>query len=323
MNSAHQKITPSPTAVWRIRRRVLVYLIVFALLLIAVMPRVDELKAGIKALGTADARWMVVAVLGAVLTYFAAALGYVVLAKVKLRYMRSVAVQVAASFANRLVPSGVGGLGLNVDYLMKQGHKAPEATSVTAVNSAAAFFSYLLLLGSALVVTQTSPRAMLSGASIPSWVAVAAPSALACVIIILWSQKALRQKVFKLAADSWRHVQAYQHSPLRLVSAVIVAALVTVFYVVTLYASAHAIGLSVTIIQAFAAYTIGTLVGAAVPTPGGLGGVEAGLYAGFIAAGYDPSLVVSAIIMYRLITFWLPILPGYVSFWLLERHKNI
>ena len=64
-------------------------------------------------------------------------------------------------------------------------------------------------------------------------------------------------------------------------------------------------------------------LGAAALTPGGLGGVEAGLVAGIVAFGYSTTLAFSAVIIYRLITFWLPILPGYLAFWLLRRYKVV
>lgn len=323
LEETHQKAPAELVKIKRVNVKAIIYMAVFVLLLIAVVPRIGELKTGLKALGDANLQWIAVAVLGAVLTYFAAAFTYVILAKVPLRYLRSVAVQVAASFANRLIPSGVGGLSLNVDYLIKNGHNASQATSVTAVNSLAAFLSYVILLFSALTITKTSPGSLLAGKSIPVWIFAAVIGLIFVAVIILWNWKSLRAKAAKLARDSWANMLEYRHEPFRLIMAVVGAALVTVFYVMALYASAHAVGMPVTIIQAFVAYTIGTLVGAAVPTPGGLGGVEAGLYAGFIAFGYDPGLVLSTIIIYRLMTFWLPILPGYISFWLLGRKKII
>ncbi|MFO0882317.1 MAG: flippase-like domain-containing protein [Candidatus Saccharimonadales bacterium] len=319
----HQK---APVTIERIRRinvKALAYIIIFILLAVAVIPRMNQLKDGLKALTTADPKWIIVAVIASIITYFAAAITYVVLARVPLSYFKTLGVQVAASFANRLIPSGVGGLSLNVDFLIKSGHKATEAASVTAVNSAAAFVSYVILLFSALVITKTSPLTLLAGKSIPPWVIAVVVIVVAIVSVVLWNWKWVRDKVTKFAKDALKNVVEYRHEPFRLVLAVLGASLVTIAYVAALYASAHSIGMPVTVVQAFVAYTIGTLIGAAVPTPGGLGGVEAGLYAGLIAFGYPPGEVLSTIIIYRLMTFWLPILPGYLSFWLLQRNKII
>lgn len=319
----HQKASTEIVKINRLNVKAIIYMVVFVLLIIAVVPRIGELKNSFNYLAEADLSWILVAVGAAIATYFAAAVTYVILARVPLGYFKTVAVQVAASFTNRIIPGGIGGLGLNVDYLYKNGHNGSEATSVTAVNSAAAFISYVILLFTAVTISKTSYSQLLDGKSIPPWIFVVVFVVIVAASVTLYYWKSIRAKLVKLIIDAWQNILEYRHEPFRIVLAVLGASLVTVFYVAALYASAHAVGMSVTILQAFLAYTIGMLVGVAIPTPGGLGGVEAGLYAGFVAFGYDPATTLSAIIIYRLMTFWLPILPGYVSFWLLQRKKFI
>ena len=67
-------------------------------------------------------------------------------------------------------------------------------------------------------------------------------------------------------------------------------------------------------------YLGASLIAAAAPTPGGLGAMEAALVAGFTGVGMDPGLAVAAVLSYRLVTYWLPILPGWISFRRLDRH---
>jgi uncharacterized protein (TIRG00374 family) len=68
-------------------------------------------------------------------------------------------------------------------------------------------------------------------------------------------------------------------------------------------------------------YLAGSAIGNAAPTPGGLGAVEAALAAGLTAAGLAGDVAVSAVLLYRLATFWLPVAPGYMAFgWLQRRH---
>lgn len=55
---------------------------------------------------------------------------------------------------------------------------------------------------------------------------------------------------------------------------------------------------------------MGSSVAQAAPTPGGLGAMEAALIGGLVAAGMDNSIAVPAVFLYRLATFWLPILSG-------------
>ena len=51
--------------------------------------------------------------------------------------------------------------------------------------------------------------------------------------------------------------------------------------------------------------------------------MEATLIAGLVAAGLDNSVAVPAVFLFRLATFWLPILPGWLSFHWLQRHDYI
>jgi len=50
-----------------------------------------------------------------------------------------------------------------------------------------------------------------------------------------------------------------------------------------------------------------------------LGGVEAAYVFGLTAAGVDSGVAVSATLLFRLLTFWLPTVPGYWSFNWLQR----
>ena len=75
--------------------------------------------------------------------------------------------------------------------------------------------------------------------------------------------------------------------------------------------------------QVGAVYLGSSVIAAAAPTPGGLGAMEAALVAGFTAVGMDPAIAVAAVLSYRLATFWLPILPGWLSFRHLDRRGLI
>lgn len=61
------------------------------------------------------------------------------------------------------------------------------------------------------------------------------------------------------------------------------------------------------------AYFVGALANA-LPLPGGLGGVEAGMVGVYLAFGTHASLAILAGLSYRLISFWLPTLPGAAAY---------
>ena len=68
-------------------------------------------------------------------------------------------------------------------------------------------------------------------------------------------------------------------------------------------------------------YLAGATIGQAAPTPGGLGAVEAALSAGLTAAGIPGGIAVSSVLLFRLVTFWLPTIPGWFAFNSLQKNE--
>jgi uncharacterized protein (TIRG00374 family) len=53
--------------------------------------------------------------------------------------------------------------------------------------------------------------------------------------------------------------------------------------------------------------------------PAGVGAVDAGMIGTFVLFGLPGSTVLVAVLLYRLMAFWLPILPGVIAFVQLRR----
>ncbi|HWD65833.1 MAG TPA: lysylphosphatidylglycerol synthase transmembrane domain-containing protein [Solirubrobacteraceae bacterium] len=85
------------------------------------------------------------------------------------------------------------------------------------------------------------------------------------------------------------------------------------FDIATLWAGFKAFGASPPIAAVVLAYYVGQLANA-LPLPGGIGGVEGGMIGAFIAFGVSGSTAVLAVLAYRIISFWLPILPGSIAY---------
>jgi glycosyltransferase 2 family protein len=97
----------------------------------------------------------------------------------------------------------------------------------------------------------------------------------------------------------------------------------TVSYLLAVDFCVVAFGGGVPLASAGAICLVGSAVANAAPTPGGLGAMEAGLIGGLVAAGLDNAVAVPAVFLFRLATFWLPILPGWLSFHWLQRHDYV
>ena len=100
-------------------------------------------------------------------------------------------------------------------------------------------------------------------------------------------------------------------------------ALVTLGYLFALYAAVKAFGGTTPLAAVGVVYLAGSAIGQAAPTPGGLGAVEAVLIAGLVGVGLDKEIAVPAVLLFRLCTFWIPILPGWLSFTALGRREMI
>jgi uncharacterized protein (TIRG00374 family) len=88
-----------------------------------------------------------------------------------------------------------------------------------------------------------------------------------------------------------------------------------------LWATFHAFGFSPPITVILMGYLIGQL-GGLLPLPGGLGGIDGGLIGTLIVYGTPAAATAAAVLVYRVILFWLPLLVGAVAFISLRRGLN-
>ena len=97
--------------------------------------------------------------------------------------------------------------------------------------------------------------------------------------------------------------------------------LLNLSYSFCLVACVRAFGGEISIPAIAVVYLAGSAVGTAVPTPGGLGAVEVALAAGLSAAGLDATTAISSVVLFRLVTFWIPVPLGWFAFNYLQRKQ--
>ena len=90
------------------------------------------------------------------------------------------------------------------------------------------------------------------------------------------------------------------------------------FNIAVLWACFHAFGAPPPLTVIIMGYFVGFL-GNLLPLPGGIGGVDGGMIGAFAAFGVPLSLVVPAVLAYRIFTFWLPTIPGAIAYFQLRR----
>jgi uncharacterized membrane protein YbhN (UPF0104 family) len=80
-----------------------------------------------------------------------------------------------------------------------------------------------------------------------------------------------------------------------------------------LWATFHAVGVSVPLTTILMGYLIGQ-IGGLLPLPGGVGGIDGGLIGTLIVYGAPAAAVTAAVLLYRVVLFWIPLLTGAVAF---------
>jgi uncharacterized membrane protein YbhN (UPF0104 family) len=85
-----------------------------------------------------------------------------------------------------------------------------------------------------------------------------------------------------------------------------------------LWATFHAFGVSPPLTVILMGYLIGQL-GGALPLPGGIGGIDLGLIGTLIVYGTPAAATAAAVLAYRIVLFWLPLVVGGIAFALLRR----
>jgi uncharacterized protein (TIRG00374 family) len=94
-----------------------------------------------------------------------------------------------------------------------------------------------------------------------------------------------------------------------------------VFDNLVLLAAFAAFGASPPLIIVLMAYLIGQL-GGALPLPGGLGGIDGGLIGTLVVYGVSAAPATAAVLLYRVILFWVPLVMGVPAFASLRRGLN-
>ena len=85
------------------------------------------------------------------------------------------------------------------------------------------------------------------------------------------------------------------------------------FDIGVLWACLNAFGSPPTVAVLVTAYFVG-MAANALPVPGGIGTVDAGMIGALIGFGVDGGLAIVAVLSYRAFAFWLPIVPGAIAY---------
>jgi len=313
--------SPELARVQRVRPRTLLAIAALTGAFYYLLPKLAQVGSSWHALQSAHWIWLPVVIAFSALTYLAGAISLLGSVTVRLPFWPTVLTQGASSFINRVSPANVGGMALNVRYLQKTGVEPSEGVAAVGVNALAGAIVHVILL---VIFLSWAGRGAGQAFKLPSGSKLLLILAILAAVVglILVTRQGRKFAVRKLLpslrsslASLWRVAR----SPVRLALLFGGSALVTLAYVGGLVASVAAFGVSASIAQVGAVYLIASFIAAASPTPGGLGAIEAATIAGLTGIGISSGPAVSAVLVYRLATYWLPVLPGWYSWRVLQR----
>lgn len=304
---------PPRTSVLSPAKGRILLLLFFLLLLYVVVPRIGNFSESFDVLETARPVFIAAACGFLLMTYLLAAGMYYLLAFKPLTFGRTLVVQTASGFANRVLPAGLGVITLYVQYLRKSGHSLPQAIAVSGANNLLGIGLHMMLVGVAFVI---SPGALFGQLSLSQpgrvWLILGGVAVVIAINLVVFAR--LRRYVFGLGKEVFGSIALYRKRPGRLAGAALCSCLLTLSHVLIFYMSALALDINVAAVQAFIIFTIGIVAATVTPTPGGLVGAEAGLTAGLVVYGVEAPTALAAALLYRFLTYWLPLLPGFVVF---------
>lgn len=266
--------------------------------------------------------WIAVAFALAVLTWFGAGLTLVAFSPVRLPIGRATFTAAAGSFVALAAPAGIGPAALNLRLLTQRGVAMSMAVATVALVQVSQFVVTVLLLvalsiftGSGALVELPSPAVLITLAGI----AVVVVATLLVPPVRRWGMGYIGPRLRQV----WPRLAQMLSHPGRLALGVAGNLIMTLGYIIALWCCLAAFGQSLSLVDIALVNLVGNALGALIPTPGGLGGVEGALTAGLTAAGVPATIAFSVTILYRLCTYWGRVPMGWAAMKYLERKGDL
>ena len=326
------------------KRRIIQTLLVVLVLIGVVYFLVPSLVGFEDALGKLDEAklgWVGVAVLFGIvmfLTYITLFRGVVGGDELPLSWRESYEINMAALAASRLFSAGgAGGIALTYWALRKAGMTTRRSSQRMIVFIALQYTFYPLAIVVCGILLRTG---VLSGKSSVELTII--PAAIAGVLLGLgllvalipadferriarWAQGHRRAALAKrlatgptALAEGLREAFDLMRHPRRGALALIGASGFWAAQIAILWASFRAFDVSVPLGVLVMGFFLGMIANLIPFVPGGVGAVDAGLIGAFILFGLPKDVCVAAVLIYRLIAFWMPMPPGIVAFFQLR-----
>lgn len=262
---------------------------------------------------------MLLALIMLLVSFGCAAAVYMQLSPKRLVIFPTYMAQIAGSFAGKVLPAGIGAVSVSFLYLVRQGVSKGSAATVVGANNLLGYIGHTLWFMVALALMSESLREKIfSGQFANSWLVGLIAITVLCGIIV-----GIRQYKPAVFHDILSVLRQYRKQPNRILLALLASMLLTASYVTMLWLSSQAVNGGIDWFACLIALTTGVIAQSITPTPGGIGGAEIGLVAGLSLVGLDVNLALAVALLNRLVTYWVPLLLGWLALLFVVRRRYI
>ncbi|MGF7237487.1 MAG: lysylphosphatidylglycerol synthase transmembrane domain-containing protein, partial [Frankia sp.] len=275
---------------------------------------------GLDAIAHADHSWLFAAMVAASATFVAGAACQQGAVLARLPVGQLLAVQVAGALANHILPAGIGVGAVNLRFLRRRGMSGAQALGAVTLNTTVGALIHLLLLAALVLIGHKDlpiPHVSLTVVGI-----VAGALVLALAILAVAAPR-WRRAAGRVIAERWAELRLVLVAPKRAVLLWGGSAAVPVLHALTLDGIVKALDLHISTLHVLTAYFVATTAAALIPSPGGLGALDLSLGLALTAYNVGLGSAVTAVVGYRLLTTWLPLLPSAVTFGVLVRRRVV
>lgn len=309
----------------RFTRNQVIQLVLLVALVYVAYPFISKVPTFFSELRTANWWWALLGLAMSALTYLGAAGALWACADELVSFKNLAIMQLANTFAATTTPAGVGGLALSTRFLQKNGLGTVRATAAVALQQTVQVITHvaLLIFFSAAAGATTDLAHYVPSATVLYLVAGLALGLVGIFLIVpalrRWLDTAVRPRLKEVIVD----LAKLAREPKRLALIVLGCATTTLGSALALWASVEAFGGGATVVAVTIVTMVGGTLASAAPTPGGVGAVEAALIGGLAAFGVPAATAVPAVLLYRVITCWLPLFVGWLAMKWLTKKKMI
>ncbi len=306
----------------RFTRNQVIQLVLLVALVYVAYPFISTVPAFFSELRTANWWWALLGLALSALTYIGAAAALWACADGLVSFKNLVIMQVANTFAATTTPAGVGGLALSTRFLQKGGLGAIRATAAVALQQAVQIITHvgLLIFFSAAAGASADLGHFVPAATLLYLIGGVLLGLIGAFLFVpklrRWLATAVRPRLKEVLSD----LTGLAREPKRLLTIVIGCAATTLGMALALWASIAAFGGNASFVTVTVVTMVGGTLASAAPTPGGVGAVEAALIGGLAAFGVPTAIAVPSVLLYRVLTCWLPVFVGWpIMRWLTKK----